>query len=384
MKKKFTYLSIIVIPLLGGAAARLLRVIIAFALRDLGISVFEITILSSAYMLTRALFSPIIGKFADAGGAKRHILVMIGFAGLLVDSQLYLHLPYFGILALRSLDGIFGAMVWPTMQALVHFSSPGRMRARIMSGYFVMGSVGMSAGYLLYSYFSGGVMRAILLLAVIYSAEILLALAFRETKEERKKKKEDRAVEKFGISLFTLTFFFGMYMSLGNEVLLFYLAEVIGVGKVDSTLILFGAGIIALIGSILLGHAADKKGFDLALKTLGILAPASAIMLAVNSVPIVIAGTILFFVAGRGFMPISRSFTASTSRNIGTSLGFVNLASNLGSVISPLIGGAILDYTEGSQVIVFNLSAVSFVAVGIIILANTIWFQRQYFQGTRA
>ncbi len=380
MKKKFVYGAIILIPLLGGTAARLLRVIIAFTLRDLGVSVFEITVLSATYMLTRALFSPVVGHWADRG-AKRHLLVLIGFLGLLVDSQLYLLLPYFGILALRALDGFFGAMVWPTMQALVHFSSPKSMRARIMSGYFVMGSLGMSLGYLLYSYLAGEIVRAIVLLAIVYALEVVLSLAFREVNGEAQERKKE-AKDRLGISLFYLALFFGMYMSLGNEVLLFYLAETMGLGRVYATMILFASGVAALLGSLALGQAADKRGFRFSLILLGIMAPVASLLISVNYVPIAIAGTVLFFVAGRGFMPISRSFTASESRKIGTSLGYVNLASNMGSVVALLLGGAFLDYAEHVTIGVFNLAAASFVVIGAAILVTTLWFERQFFRGS--
>jgi len=371
------YLVIVAIPLLGGSAASLLRVIIAFTLRDLGISVFEIGLLSSAFMLSRAIFSPILGHLADRG-FKRHILISLGFMGLLVDSQLYLHMPYTGVLILRTLDGIFGAMVWPTMQAMVHFSSPKDLRARIMSLYFVMGSVGMSLGYLLYSYIIGNISYALILIATIYLIEFGLGFGFREGKTQKKTVKRHGIEKRPEIALMSITFLFGMYMSLGNEVLLFYLSEILNLGRILSTMTIFLSGIVALIGSIFLGHIADKKSFHASLFLLGIIAPLSALMIAVNYVPVAIAGTVLFFIAGRGFMPISRSFTASTSKEIGASLGFINLASNMGSMIGPLVGGYAMDMTGNEKLGFVNLSAVTFIVVGTSIFLVSLLMMRKY------
>lgn len=373
MDKWKAYLLIAIIPMIGGTASKLMRIIIAFSLRDTGISVFDITVLSSSFMLSRAFLSPIMGRWADRG-MKRYKLILIGFAGLLVDSQLYLYLPYFGVLGLRVLDGIFSAMVWPTMQAIVHFSSPNKLKARIMSMYFIMGSVGMSLGYIIYAYTIGEELYAVFLVAVIYAIELIMSLALKNTEPQNKEITKKTHHGKINLQLFTMTFIFGMYISLGNEVILFYLAEVMHLGKADATLILFVGVLISLLGSILFGHLADKKGFKDALLLLGVLASISAIFISLNAASFAILGVFLMFIAGRGFTPISRSFTASTGKNIGTSLGLVNLSSNLGSMLGPLIGGAIMDHFGNHKYMMFNLSALSFLALGALAFISALAF----------
>ncbi len=373
VKKLKVYAAILLIPLLGGTAARLLRVVIAFMLRDSGLSVFEITLIFSSFMLSRALFSPIIGHIADKG-AKRYIIVIIGFTGLLIDAVLYLHVSVLGIFILRIMDGIYGAMVWPTMQAFVHFSSPKGLKARIMNLYFVMGALGMSVGYLIYTSLFGNVIYAVYLLVVMYSVEIATSFVFKNTVCEENSEKKQSAAHRIDMSLYVLTFFFGMYMSLGNEVLLFYLAEVIGLGKIDSTLILFLTGILALGGSILVSHVADKKGFSSSLILLGILAPLASVLISIDYIYAVLVGVFLFFIAGRAFMPVSRSFTASQSKKIGTSLGFINLSSNMGSVVGPLIGGVMMDTFYTQQIGIFTLVGMTFVIISLMISILTIIF----------
>ncbi len=377
MENRTRYFLIALVPLIGGTAARLLRVVIAFSLRDMGVSIFDIAILSSSFMLSRAIFSPIIGKFADKG-YRRHLIIAMGFLGLLIDSQLYLISPYPVMILLRIMDGLFGAMVWPTMQAVVHFSSPRNYRARIMSFYFIMGSLGMSLGYIAYSYLAGNVIYALYLIAIVYLVEIAFSFGFRDVKERKEKSKNEGG--KVSISIFSLSFLFGLYTSLGNEVLLFYLAEVIGLGKVHSTEVLFFGALLALLGSILIGHIADRRGFVISIYILGILALISSVLIAIANAVLVILGVLIFFIAGRGFLPISRSFTASFSKKVGVFLGFINLSSNIGSMIGPLIGGFMLDYFHSEKFLIFNSSGLIFIIFALFILPVTLLFGKSQAQ----
>jgi len=362
------YLSIFLIPLLGGMAARLLRVVIAFFLRDLGATVFEISILASVFMLTRGIFSPIVGRIADRG-ASRILIVLVGFAGLCIDSLLYPHVPYSLMILLRAMDGFYGAMVWPTMQAFVHFSSPKHLRGRLMSSYYIMGGLGGSVGYILYNALLGNVKNAVITVAVFYFLGGVLSLHFKDLKEDEIK--EVKETKRAGIPLYTLSFLYGMLFALGSEVLLFYLAEIMTLGRELTTLLLSVASMLSLLGTFLVGYVSDRKSFSHAFWLLSIFTLLAGFLIMVDNRVVAIFGTILFFIGGRGFLPISRSFAASTTKNVGTSIGFLNLTSNIGSVISPLIGGALLDYFRYSHVFIFNLSALLFFLLSLAILGNT-------------
>ena len=373
VKRWKIYLGILSLPLLGGIAARLLRIVIAFMLRDAGISVFEITILFSSFMLSRAIFSPIIGRFADSG-ARRYMIIILGFIGLMIDAFLYTMVPYPAMFVLRIMDGIYGAMVWPTMQAIVHLSSPGRMRARIMSFYFVMGSVGMAIGYIFYSILMGNLLYAIFLVMAVYSINIAMSFSFKSIDNKPKKIQSQNTIVILNPFFYILTFMFGMYLSLGNEVLLFYLTIIVHMSRVDATLVLSVASMLALGGSIFLSHVADRHGVIVSLLLLSIISPISAVFLSINSTYLILIGIFLFFIAGRSFMPISRSFTATSGKKIGTALGFTNLSSNLGSVISPLIGGAMLDTFGSVTVGFFNVSGLIFILISSGITITTLLF----------
>ncbi len=373
VKKWSVYVSILALPLIGGVAARLLRVIIAFMLHDQGVSVFDITLLSASFMLARAFFSPVIGRMADRG-TERITIIIVGFVGMSIDAYLYTIIPYPWMFALRIMDGMYGAMVWPTMQAMVHFASPAKIKAKMMSFYFMMGTIGMAIGYLIYSALMGNLMYSVMVVIITYSLGIILTMPLKNVKEKKRINRGESG--NLHRSFYPLTFLFGMYASLGNEVLLFYLNLVMGISKVDATLILSVASILALGGSILLGHVSDSKGFSASLIILIVLVPASAMLIAINHIYSVLVGVIIFFVVGRGFMPISRSYTAAQGKKIGSALGLVNLSSNLGSVIAPIIGGAIMDSFLHEQYFIFTAVGMFFMIIAFAIAGVILIFMR--------
>ncbi|OYT59402.1 MFS transporter [Euryarchaeota archaeon ex4484_178] len=370
MRKQGVYISIMVIPIFGGLAAQLLRIVIAFTLRDFGLTVFEITILSSTFMLARGLSAPLIGRLGDKGWS-RYLIVSLGFLGLGIDSVLYLIVPYPYMIGLRALDGIYGAMAWTTMQAWVHMASPGKYKGRLMSSYFMMGGLGASIGYIFYNILLGNAYYAVLTVATFYIISILFSTPFRGINQGEKKKEIEQKSSGHNASLYSLSFLYGMFFSLGAEVLWFYLAETMGFGRANTTFFLSIVTFIAIFGTFLMGHISDKRGFRYTLWVLGLLALLSGFFLMLNFQAIVLVATLIFYVAGRGFMPISRSFAASRTKNIGTSLGFVNFSSNIGSVVAPLIGGFLYDLFSPYHIFVFNLGAFLFFVLGISIFVNT-------------
>ncbi len=381
MRSKYAiYTAILSIPLMGGIAARLLRVTIAFILRDYGLSVFEITLLSSTFMLTRGVLSPIIGKFADKG-YRRLLLITSGLLGLALDSYLYTVVPYPFMLFLRALDGMYGAMVWPSMQAFVHFAAKKDMKARLMSLYFIMGSLGMSIGYIVYNFLLGNLYNAIITVIVMQLSAAFVALIFRGFEREVRKVDDRDVVEKghgkVPVAVYTITFLFGMFVGLGNEVLMFYLAEVMGMGKYATTSFLFFAGLYSLFGSYTTGFYADKISMDKAIVLTALFGMLSCVLISIDNLFTVILGTLLFYISGRAFTPLSRSYAASQTKNIGAALGYINMSSNFGAVLSPLIGGVIMDYFSTGKIGILNLAALTFVAMGIALLINTLILKRK-------
>ncbi len=381
MRSKYAiYTAILSIPLMGGIAARLLRVTIAFILRDYGLSVFEITLLSSTFMLTRGVLSPIIGKFADKG-YRRLLLITSGLLGLALDSYLYTVVPYPFMLFLRALDGMYGAMVWPSMQAFVHYAAKKDMKARLMSLYFIMGSLGMSIGYIIYNFLLGNLYNAIITVIVMQLSAAFVALIFRGFEREVRKVDDRDVVEKghgkVPVAVYTITFLFGMFVGLGNEVLMFYLAEVMGMGKYATTSFLFFAGLYSLFGSYTTGFYADKISMDKAIVLTALFGMLSCVLISIDNLFTVILGTLLFYISGRAFTPLSRSYAASKTKNIGAALGYINMSSNFGAVLSPLIGGVIMDYFGTGKIGILNLAALTFVGMGIALLINALILKRK-------
>ncbi len=322
-------------------------------------------------MLARGLSAPLLGRLADKGWS-RYVIVALGFLGLGIDSFLYLIIPYPYMIGLRALDGIYGAMAWTTMQAWVHMAAPQRYRGRLMSSYFMMGGLGGSIGYLFYNLLLGNIYYAVTTVATFYLLGILFSLPFRKLKEsEKKEEKKEYKKEGNNRYLYTLSFLYGMFFSLGAVVLLFYLSETMNFGRETTTFFLSIVTFIAIFGTFFMGHISDKRGFSLTLWFLGAMALLSGLFLMINNPIIVMIGTLGFYISGRGFLPISRSFAASRTEHIGTSLGFVNLSSNIGSVVAPLLGGFLYDLLSSSRIFIFNMGALIFFILGLLIFINT-------------
>lgn len=62
------------------------------------------------------------------------------------------------------------------------------------------------------------------------------------------------------------------------------------------------------------------------------------------------------------FIPISRAYATDINTEVGSNIGTLNMVTNLGSVVGPIIGGLIYDTFPG----VFKIAGYSFVALLLI------------------
>jgi predicted MFS family arabinose efflux permease len=125
---------------------------------------------------------------------------------------------------------------------------------------------------------------------------------------------------------------------------------------------------------MMLGHVADKRGFFTAIVILAVMTPVSAVLLSINTLYSVMTGVFIFFVVGRGFMPISRSFTAARGKSISTSLGIVNFSSNIGSVVAPIAGGAMIDNFASLSYGIFTAVGLFFLSIAVCITLSIVLF----------
>lgn len=110
-----------------------------------GAIAFETATLTSAFMLTRALLARRFGALSDKVGRKP--LIVAGLSLYVILSYLYtLARSWLDLLAIRAMQGVASAMVWPVAEALVADSSLPSERGRAMGVYMTATNLSFIAG----------------------------------------------------------------------------------------------------------------------------------------------------------------------------------------------------------------------------------------------
>ncbi|MCJ2520150.1 MAG: MFS transporter [Candidatus Thermoplasmatota archaeon] len=119
--------------------------IMPFYVEILGGNAFQLGILLSSFMVTRAIFARYFGRLSDAIGRKRIIVVgAVLYAVLGIMFTFPGH--WTGLILVRGLQGVASAMVWPVGEALIVDSAPEDRRGFAISIYMVTSNVGFAAG----------------------------------------------------------------------------------------------------------------------------------------------------------------------------------------------------------------------------------------------
>lgn len=143
VRKNVAFLSLL--GFLVSLGFGLIAPIMPFYLEVLGGTAFELGLLLSSFMVTRALLSRYFGRISDAVGRKR--LVVAGAAIYSVLGFLFtIPTHWSGLIFVRGLQGVASAMVWPVGEALVVDSSPEEARGKAMSVYVLASNLGFAAG----------------------------------------------------------------------------------------------------------------------------------------------------------------------------------------------------------------------------------------------
>ncbi|MCK4453219.1 MFS transporter, partial [candidate division WOR-3 bacterium] len=94
----------------------LFRPILPIFARRVGATGLEVGLLTSGFMLARAITAFIIGKNIDRSG-KRKIFVKIGFFCVFIIAFTYFFVnSYYGLFFLRFCQGICSGFMWPATQ----------------------------------------------------------------------------------------------------------------------------------------------------------------------------------------------------------------------------------------------------------------------------
>ncbi|OGC43572.1 hypothetical protein A2Y85_05515 [candidate division WOR-3 bacterium RBG_13_43_14] len=338
--------------------------------RILGASGFEVGLLTSGFMIARAAASYVIGRVSDHW-QKRRIFIQIGFIFLCLITLSYILIRnYYGLLIMRFGQGICSGFIWPIAQIMVvEFSSP-KYRTRALSLYQIMGRFGALLSRLFLSF--------ILIIAVYFGLEepnsfklafaaagfILIIGLIISTKlpavppDRDRRKGEGRSP----VIIFVLAFVFGAMMAMA-PISLVYINEYFGLSTLSIAILLLlldGLSMLAMYGA---SHLTDSIGIKNSLWFILIPCFVSAIALPfARSLLIFIIVYFILRMAISSFLPLSRSYATSDNSESGTNVGKLNMMSNIGSMIGPIIGGFLYDKLLGS----YRISGYSLIALLLI------------------
>jgi len=318
--------------------------------RRLGASGLEVGLLTSGFMLARAFTSYFIGRHMDRSG-ERALLIRTGLFSLVAITLLYFLVQDLSLLMLlRFGQGVCSGLIWPVAQTMVAENTAQGYKARTLSLYQITGRIGallsrlfLGLGLLIaggYGLDEVGSFRFIFVLA----ATIILAGFIESLLLPYQKRKRDHAFRhRRPYTLFVLGFSFGALFAL-TPISLVYLNEQYSVSPIGIAIMLLILDVVTVFVMYISSHLTDRIGFKKALMIIAIPCLLAAVLLPFAQIFAIFI--VLYFVIRTtvsSFLPISRSQATNTTAYIGSNIGTLNMMTNLGAVVGPIVGGLIYD-----------------------------------------
>jgi len=368
---------------------------------------FQIGIMTSAFMFTRFLLAPSFGDLSDVSGRKPIILVGMSIYTFLLFG-FGLAFDFLSLLMLRALQGIASAAVWPIGEALIVDTSTKSTTGRNLGYYIMSMQAGMAAGPLIGFIFYAG-LNGIVGFPPILSyrltficqgvlgllATMIVALLVKDPSQSDSEnltiigsfmiaiKQMGRKIiqsprylvttfstaEKYrSRSLYTI-YLVAIINGFGNAmifpIIALFLDDYYFLDPEFIALIIGIVGILALSGNPLGGTLSDKLARKHVVWISGCLRGVFYLILGIQwgLFAVVIAFAIqrfLWAIYQPAFRAIQSELIPETVR--GKEFGIVQALFNFGSVMGPIIGGALYDYFLD---VTFNLNGVVYLGAGV-------------------
>ncbi len=368
---------------------------------------FQIGIMTSAFMFTRFLLAPSFGDLSDVSGRKPIILVGMSLYTFLLFG-FGLAFDFLSLLVLRALQGIASAAVWPIGEALIVDTSTKSTIGRNLGYYIMSMQAGMAAGPFIGFIFYAG-LNGIVGFPPILSyrltficqgvmgvlATVIVALLVKDPGQSDSENLTIIgsfiiAIKQMGIKLiqspkYLVTTFSTAEKYRSSSLYTIYLVAIInGFGNamifpiialfLDDyyfldpefiALIIGIVGILALSGNPLGGLLSDKIDRKHVVWISGLFRGGFYLVLGIQwglfAVVIAFATQrFLWAIYQPAFRSIQSELIPEAVR--GREFGIVQALFNFGSVLGPIIGGAIYDYFLD---ITFNLNGVVYLGAGV-------------------
>ncbi|MFX1511961.1 MAG: MFS transporter [Promethearchaeota archaeon] len=375
----------VIIPFFPLYASDILTEIKIFSL-TIGIAL-QIGIMTSAFMFTRFLLSPVYGDLSDSTGRKPIILVgMVIYTVLMAGFGLAF--DFFTLFIIRGMQGIASAAVWPVGEALIVDTSPKEKVGRNLGYYMMSMQAGMASGpfigfffyYLLNNFFNLPELLSYRLtficvgvLGVLATVIVAIAVSDPYTQVEQKSLQSvfsgsvigmaDRTLKSpqflfntlrtndgyrtrsiYTVYLVAMINGFGFAMIF--PIISLFLNDYYNIDPGTIALIIGVVGMPALVGGPIGGYISDKIGRKVTVSGSGTLVGFLFISLGIKMALILLM--VLFTLQRFLFGILQPSFRALQSDLIpeevrGKEFGVVQAFFNLGASLGPIIGGWLYD-----------------------------------------
>jgi DHA1 family multidrug resistance protein-like MFS transporter len=354
----------------------LLRPVLPIFARRLGATGLEVGLLTSGFMVARALTAYIVGRHVDKTGHTNRF-VRIGFFFVFVTVLAFSIInTWEGLLILRFCQGVCFGLIWPTTQVMITDLTKKQFRARALSLYQITGRLGALLSRILFSvvlmitsgmgFTETGSFRVVFLVG---SAILLLGFIEAVFMPETPRSVVQQAKRKPPYPVFVLGFIFGALLSLAPLSIVF-LNEHFRVDLLGIAFILLGLDIISICAMYIASHFSDRMGVRGSLWAIIIPCFIAALCLPFASqLAIFLIFYFILRAAISSFIPISRAYATSGYTGVGANIGFLNMTTNLGSVLGPVIGGLVYDhFTHGFRIAGYSAVALLLVPAALVLI----------------
>jgi len=358
-----TFIALYMAVFMASMGIGILAPILPSYIDQFSVSALLLGIIFGSYSAARTLLMPTIGRLSDRFGRRRFIL-----SGLLlftVASPLYsIAANPFQLIVVRFTHGIAGAMLMPVAMSAIGDLTPRGKEGFIMGSFTSAFFAGLGFGPLI-----GGYMRDMYsMTAAFYSmgALSLFALLFtlvalprlpagegpedlssgRQGEEGRPKVPKNVLLDPALLGLLFFRFTRAIGIGLVWVILPLFAMKSLGITALQVGLLLSANTFITTLLQSPTGHLSDRIGHRKSLAGGSILACTAVASIAwARDFNDLLYASVVLGLAGALIVPAGSALAVSLgrTRGMGRTMGLYNSSLSLGTMLGPVLGGALLD-----------------------------------------
>ncbi len=331
----------------GTLAFRITLPVIAYYVKfELHAPLFIISLLFVSFITMRSISSAIIGYLLEKFKILVYLPVILAAINAVVTLMYALLKSVSSYIILRGIQGFLNGGTWPIIQLLLALSMPTEIRGRILSIYFMTGSLAIFTSNMVYVIISSyPLIIQLTISSLLFSITSLLSIILIKLsmsnltikKSEKKIVGKRRVDDKFAwlvvLGAFLVTFLNCYTM---GEFSYIFVINSINVTKEEAVILLAYTGLIGLILSYFISWIADKYSDIVALIISLFFGIFAVFMVSIHNYVTFSLGLTFAAISLKSYVPLSRRIVVTYSSKPSLSIGLVNTLSNVGSSLGQL------------------------------------------------